>query len=78
MTGLTARRFGLVGRGLLQPGGCADVTVFDAGAVADRATYADPTAAPLGIAWVLVNGQLAVDHGETVALHAGALLRRRA
>ncbi|MDP1650503.1 MAG: D-aminoacylase [Rubrivivax sp.] len=77
MTGLTARRFGLAGRGLLQPGCSADVTVFDAGAVADRATYADPTAAPLGIAWVLVNGQLAVDHGEVAHGHAGALLRRR-
>jgi len=46
-------------------------------AVTDRATYADPTATPVGIAWALVNGQLAVDHGEVVALHAGALLRRR-
>ena len=29
MTGLPARRFGLAGRGLVQPGYCADLTVFD-------------------------------------------------
>lgn len=78
MTGLTARRFGLAGRGLLQAGACADLTVFDPSTIADRATYADPSAEPAGIAWVLVNGQVAVAGGRIEQAHAGALLRRRA
>jgi N-acyl-D-amino-acid deacylase len=76
MTGLPARRFGLVGRGLLQRGAAADVTVFDPATVADQATYANPTAAPTGLAWVLVNGQVVVDHGQGTGVRAGQLLLR--
>jgi len=76
MTGLPARRFGLVGRGLLRSGYAADVTVFNARTVIDRATYAEPDAAPLGIEWVLVNGQVVVQGGEVVRQHAGAVLLR--
>jgi N-acyl-D-amino-acid deacylase len=77
MTGLPARRFGLPGRGLLQAGACADITVFDPLTIADRATYPAPAAEPLGIHWVLVNGQVVIDHGQAVAPHAGHLLLRR-
>lgn len=77
MTGLTARRFGLAGRGLLRPGAAADITVFDPATVADRASYAEPQAAPVGITTVLVNGQVVVEKGEVVQHHAGQLLRRR-
>jgi N-acyl-D-amino-acid deacylase len=77
MTGLSARRFGLAGRGLLQPGAAADITLFDAAQVADRASYTEPQAAPVGITLVAVNGQVVVEHGEVVQQHAGQLLRRR-
>jgi N-acyl-D-amino-acid deacylase len=77
MSGLPARRFGLAARGLLRVGSAADVTVFDAGRIADRASYAEPTSAPAGIEWVLVNGRVAVERGETADLYAGALLQRR-
>ena len=77
MTGLTAQRFGLAGRSVLRPGACADVTVFDAERIIDRATYALPTAEPLGVRWVLVNGQMAVAGGEMQSVHAGSVLERR-
>ncbi len=77
MTGLPARRFGLAGRGLLRPGFAADVTVFDPSTVRDHATYAAPTAAPSGIGWVLVNGQVVVQAGAVALHHAGSLLLRR-
>jgi N-acyl-D-amino-acid deacylase len=77
MTGLTARRFGLSGRGLVQPGAAADITVFDPATVADRASYTEPQAAPVGITLVAVNGQVVVERGEVVQQHAGQLLRRR-
>lgn len=76
MTGLTARRFGLHGRGFVAPQHAADLTVFDPATVADRATYADPAQPPQGIRWVLVNGRVAVDDGAVADAHAGQVLRR--
>ncbi len=76
MTGLSARRFGLAGRGVLAVGHHADVVVFDARRVADRATYAQPTAVSTGIDAVYVNGRLACHDGETRDVHAGRVLHR--
>ncbi len=78
MTGLPARRFGLHGRGLLQVGAAADVTVFNPLTVQDQATYANPTAAPTGLVWVIVNGHVVVDQGQGTGVRAGQLLLRRA
>ncbi len=77
MTGLPARRFGLALRGLLREGHAADVTLFDAATIADRATFDAPTRAPDGVRAVIVNGRLAVHGGEVVDLHAGQVLQRR-
>ena len=76
MTGLSARRFGLKGRGELAVGHHADVVVFDAHRVADRATYAQPTEVSAGIDAVYVNGRLACRDGQTQDVHAGRVLRR--
>lgn len=75
MTGLPAARFGLADRGLLREGLAADLVVFDAAAVCDAATYADPTSPAAGIEAVLVNGRLAVSGG--VVRHAGGGQRLR-
>jgi N-acyl-D-amino-acid deacylase len=69
MTGLPARRFGLGDRGVIRVGARADLVVFDAALVADRATYEDPHRYPAGIEHVIVNGRLAVRDGE----HSGNL-----
>ncbi|MDM0005200.1 D-aminoacylase [Variovorax sp. J22G73] len=75
MTGLSARRFGLRGRGVLAPGHHADVVVFDAHRVADRATFAHPTEVSAGIDAVFVNGRLACRDGRSLDVHAGRVLR---
>jgi N-acyl-D-amino-acid deacylase len=75
MTGLSARRFGLAGRGVLAHGHHADVVVFDEQRVADRATYANPVEVSTGIDAVFVNGRLACRDGRTVDVHAGHVLR---
>ncbi|MGJ7555568.1 N-acyl-D-amino-acid deacylase family protein [Variovorax sp. RB3P1] len=76
MTGLSARRFGLQGRGVLAQGRHADVVVFDAQRVADCATFANPTEVSTGIDAVFVNGRLACRNGRSMDVHAGRVLRR--
>jgi len=53
-------------KGRLQEGMDADITIFDPATVQERATYADPDQRSAGIAWVIVNGELAMDHGQAV------------
>ncbi|MBB6561778.1 N-acyl-D-amino-acid deacylase [Acidovorax soli] len=77
MSGLSARRFGLQDRGRIAPGCAADIVVFDADHVADRASFEHPTTPSAGIDAVFVNGQLACENGRTVHAHAGQVLRRR-
>lgn len=53
-------------KGRIREGADADITVFDAAHVIDRATYADPLQPSGGIVYVLVNGVPVVRHGELV------------
>jgi N-acyl-D-amino-acid deacylase len=56
MTGLTARRFGLAGRGRIEIGHFADLVLFDADTIIDRASFDEPAQISDGIAAVWVNG----------------------
>ena len=76
MTGLSAARFGLTGRGIIAAGAYADVTVFDPEAVIDRATFAEPTVPAAGIEHVFVNGALVWSEGKPTGARAGRALRR--
>lgn len=75
MTAVPASRFGFAGRGLLAPGQWADVVLFDPERVADRATWKDPEQYALGIEYVIVNGQVAVERGEHTGRRSGRVLR---
>jgi len=77
MTGLSARRYGLAGRGLVREGYHADLVLFDPAGVTDRATFADPVRAADGIEAVWVNGVLSYDHGQPTGLRAGRWLPRQ-
>ena len=76
MTGLSAGRFGLQGRGVLAVGSFADVVIFDEHHVTDHASYQQPTQVSTGIDAVVVNGVLACEQGHTTNSHAGRVLRR--
>jgi N-acyl-D-amino-acid deacylase len=78
MTGLTARNFGLHERGTLAPGKHADVVVFDAGTVCDKATYEAPVQPSEGIDLVVVNGAITWDKGVHSGARKGQVIRRRA
>lgn len=78
MTGLTASVFGFRDRGVLRPGAVADVVVFDADHVLDRATFAEPTRESAGIEHVVVGGELVLESGRRTAARPGKLIRRDA
>lgn len=75
MTGMPAKRVGLRDRGLLRAGSYADVTIFDPKTVIDRATFEAPNQHPVGINYVIVNGQISVDNGKRTPALAGRALR---
>ena len=77
MTSLPADQFAFADRGRLAAGKAADVVVFDAGTVGDRATYADPHQYPTGIVHVLVNGVPVVRGGTQTDARPGQVLRHR-
>jgi len=68
MSGLTARNFGLKDRGTVAIGGFADLVIFDAASVIDKASYESPIQAAQGIDAVLVNGRMTWETGQ----HTGA------
>jgi len=75
MTSFPAQRLGLADRGLLKAGMWADIVVFDAGRVIDKATYEEPHQFPDGIIHVLVNGRLVVKNERQTGALPGKVLR---
>ena len=51
-------------KGRLRAGSDADVVVFDAARVIDKATYDEPARYAEGVKYVLVNGVVVVKDGE--------------
>ncbi len=74
MTGLPAKKFGLTGRGMLQVGAYADITLFDAAIVIDAADFKNSTEPAKGIATVIVNGELVWADGKGTGARAGKVL----
>ena len=75
MTGLPARVFGFADRGELRAGAHADIVVFDAGRIAERATFQQPTRPAEGIVLVMVNGRPVWRDGAATGERPGRPLR---
>jgi N-acyl-D-amino-acid deacylase len=75
MTGHPAARLRLADRGRLATGFAADVAVFDAAKIEDKATYEAPFQYPAGINLVVVNGTVALRDGQRTAQGTGKSLR---
>jgi N-acyl-D-amino-acid deacylase len=71
ITSLPAERVHLVDRGFLRPGYFADITIFDPAKIIDHATYTQPGQLSEGVAYVLVNGQVAFQDGKATGVKAG-------
>jgi N-acyl-D-amino-acid deacylase len=78
MTSFPAQRLGLTKRGALRDGLQADVVVFDPRTVAARATRTNPRQFPIGVPYVIVNGQLVINQGKHTGVLAGRALQRGA
>jgi len=77
MTGLTASRFGITGRGVLAEGAFADLCLFDPEAIRDVADFATPKTRSAGVLGVWVNGEATWDRGKPTGARPGRALRRR-
>jgi len=77
MTSLSCNTFGMTGRGQVREGYYADLVLFDPRTIEDAATYDNPKQEARGVQMVIVNGQVAFDHGRHTGVGSGQMLRYR-
>ena len=73
---LPAAIVGMTDRGCLRVGCKADIVAFDYDKVEDNSTIMNPDGAPQGIPWVLINGQIAIEDGQSTGALAGVVIKR--
>eukprot|EP01124_Arcella_intermedia_P028091 TRINITY_DN563_c0_g1_i7.p1 TRINITY_DN563_c0_g1~~TRINITY_DN563_c0_g1_i7.p1 ORF type:complete len:484 (+),score=112.53 TRINITY_DN563_c0_g1_i7:37-1488(+) len=73
-TSLPAQVFKLKGRGKIQEGYFADITIFDPKGINSKASYTEPKILSEGIIYVFVNGKIAFQNNKTTPQRAGVLL----
>jgi N-acyl-D-aspartate/D-glutamate deacylase len=76
MTGMPAQRFGLAKRGFIREGFHADLVLFDAQTIIDRATFSESTLPAEGIAKVWVNGVLSYTAEGATGKRSGRFIPR--
>ncbi|MBH75394.1 MAG: amidohydrolase [Dehalococcoidia bacterium] len=76
MTGFPSQKLGLHKKGLLRVGFDADLVVLDPTIVKDQATFLDSRQYPVGIDYVIVNGQIAVADGQFTGTTAGVVVSK--
>ena len=74
MTSWPATRYRLASRGIIKEGCWADVVIFDFDKIQDLATYDQPLLSPVGIDFVLVNGQIVIEQGKHTGARPGHVL----
>ncbi|MEF9438568.1 MAG: amidohydrolase family protein [Candidatus Mariimomonas ferrooxydans] len=75
MTGLPAEIFRIKKRGIISEGFFADITVFDAEKITDKAGFDNPFEKPEGIYYVFVNGMPALWKGSLTGALPGRILK---
>ena len=77
MTSLPADIMGLNDRGRLKERMNADVVVFDAENITDKATYLEPGQYCQGVVHLVVNGKQVIKDGEQTATLPGEIVSRK-
>jgi len=75
MTSLAAQKLRLADRGVLKAGMWADVVIFDAEKLTDKATFAQPNQLSEGMDYVLVNGVPVISAGKATNALPGKILK---
>jgi N-acyl-D-amino-acid deacylase len=75
MTGRPAKRLSLKDRGLIRTGYIADLTLFDAATVKDRATYEEPRVPAAGFEDVWIGGIKTLNSGKRTGELPGRAVR---
>ncbi len=77
MTYMPAMVYGLSGKGLLHRGFDADICIFDADKIIDRATFTDCNKRAEGLSYVILNGSIVVENAVYNGTKAGRLILRK-
>lgn len=75
ITGLPAWRFGLAGKGRIEPGRDADLCLFDLRNIHQTGTWTEPARLASGMDMVFVMGRPALENGEFTDHFGGRILR---
>lgn len=75
MSAVATQELFALDRGRIAEGLAADLVLFDPQRVEDKATFAEPRAASVGIQVVLVNGQVVFESGAYTGARPGKVLR---
>lgn len=75
LTAMPATNLKIVSRGMLQPGYFADVVIFDAATVGDKATFDAPHQYSTGMIHVFVNGKQVLKDGRHTGAKPGRVVR---
>ncbi len=76
LTGNAAKAIGVSDRGFIREGMTADILVIDRENLRSNENFVDPRTKPDGIDYVLLAGEVAVDHGEHSHIRAGRIIER--
>ena len=63
-----------INKGQIKEGFDADLCIFDAATIRDCATFTAPRRAPVGIPYVIVGGEIAVENGRQTEVRAGRFI----
>ena len=74
MTSLPASVYGFTAKGVIREGMDADLCVFDADTIIDRATYAECTLGAEGLRYVIVGGEIAAVDGVYTGKRGGRII----
>jgi len=74
MTSMPAKIMGLETRGTLATDMIADITIFDANSISDRATFEDPHQYSKGIEQVILAGKVIIDQGNHTQQMQGQII----
>ncbi len=77
LTGNAASALRLTDRGYIKEGLRADIVVMDYDNLKSNKNFLDPRTPPSGIDYVIVNGEVAVDHNTHLHPHSGRIYRFR-